>query len=72
MTDVILYSTGCPRCSVLKRKLDEKGISYSENNNVDEMLAMGIMEAPMLGVGGELLNFSKAIGWVASQIGEKA
>lgn len=72
MTDVILYSTGCPRCSVLKRKLDEKGIAYTENNNVDEMLAMGIMEAPMLGVDGEVLNFSKAIGWVASQTGENA
>ena len=60
MTDVILYSTGCPRCSVLKRKLDEKGIAYSENNNVDEMLAMGIMEAPMLQADGVLMDFVTA------------
>lgn len=39
---VILYSTGCPRCSVLKKKLEEKGINYTENNSVDEMLALGI------------------------------
>lgn len=60
MTDVILYSTGCPRCSVLKRKLDEKGIAYSENNNVDEMLAMGITEAPMLQADGVLMDFVTA------------
>ena len=61
MTDVILYSTGCPRCYVLKRKLDEKGIAYSENNNVDEMLAMGIMEAPMLKVDDVLMDFTTAV-----------
>lgn len=60
MTDVILYSTGCPKCSVLKRKLDEKGIVYSENNNVDEMLAMGITEAPMLQADGVLMDFVTA------------
>lgn len=64
MIDVILYSTGCPRCNVLKKKLNDKGINFSENNSVEEMLSMGIMEAPMLRVGGELLDFTKAVIWV--------
>lgn len=64
MIDVILYSTGCPRCNVLKKKLNEKGINFSENNSVEEMLSMGIMEAPMLRVDGELLDFTKAVMWV--------
>ena len=29
----ILYSTGCPKCNVLTRKLDAKGIEYTVNNN---------------------------------------
>ena len=64
MIDVILYSTGCPRCLVLKRKLNEKGILYSENNSVDEMLARGISESPMLDVDGNLMNFTQAVKFV--------
>lgn len=64
---VILYSTGCPRCSVLKKKLGEKGIPYTENNSVDEMLELGIMTVPVLSVGGELKNFTDSIAWLANQ-----
>ena len=64
MIDVILYSTGCPRCLVLKRKLNEKGILYSENNSVDEMLARGISESPMRDVDGNLMNFTQAVKFV--------
>lgn len=63
MDTVILYSTGCPRCKVLKQKLADKGIKYAENNSVDEMLAMGISEVPVLGVNGELLSFAEAVKW---------
>lgn len=63
MERVVLYSTGCPKCRVLKKKLDECGIPYSENNSVDDMLSIGIMEAPKLLVNGELLDFSSAVKW---------
>lgn len=64
MIDVILYSTGCPRCNVLKKKLNDKGIKFTENNSIEEMLSMGIMEAPMLSVDGTLFDFSNAVMWV--------
>lgn len=60
----MLYSTGCPRCNVLKKKLAEKGIDYTENNSVDEMVSMGIMEVPMFSADGKLLDFSEAVKWV--------
>ena len=60
---IILYSTGCPRCEVLKQKLADKGVEYTENTSVDEMLAMGISEVPVLGVNGELLSFAEAVKW---------
>lgn len=60
----ILYSTGCPRCTVLKRKLDEKGVVYQEIEDVDEMMKLDIMEVPVLYIGGVLMNFTEAIEWV--------
>lgn len=61
---VILYSTGCPKCRVLKQKLDSKSIQYQEENSVDVMLSLGIMQAPVLSVNGKLLPFAQAIEWV--------
>lgn len=65
--DVILYSNGCPRCRVLKQKLDAKSITYAEENSVDKMLAMGISQVPVLSVDGELLAFGQANEWVNKQ-----
>ena len=47
---MILYSTGCPRCRVLQRKLDEAGISYEVNSNIERMTALGLRSAPALEV----------------------
>ena len=64
---VILYSTGCPKCSVLKKKLGEKGVKDTENNSVDEMLALGITSVPTLSVDGELKGFSESVVWLGNQ-----
>ncbi len=69
MVIVVLYSTGCPRCKVLKAKLEQKGIKYTENNSVDDMMSIGINEVPVLGVDGELLNFTEAVKWINKQEG---
>ena len=61
---IILYSPGCPKCKVLKHKLEEKGIAYTENGSVDEMLSLGIVQVPVLSVNGELLDFQTANQWV--------
>ena len=63
---VILYSTGCPKCNVLKAKLDGKGIKYEIVDDVDEMLRLGITTVPCLGVDGEVLNFKESVDWVNS------
>ena len=65
--DVVLFSTGCPRCNVLKQKLDNAGISYETKTDVDEMLDLGILFAPALKVDGEILDFSKAVAWLNAQ-----
>lgn len=64
---IILYSTGCPKCKVLKKKLDEKGIEYMVNSSVEEMTALGITQVPVLCVNGKLLQFKQAVDWVNMQ-----
>ena len=65
--DIVLYSTGCPKCEVLKKKLAEKDIPYTENNSVDEMLALGITQVPVLGIGDELKNFTESLEWIRNR-----
>ncbi len=62
--NVVLYSTGCPRCKILKSKLDKKGITYSVVDDVDKMLSMGMVVVPVLEVDGVRINFKEAINWV--------
>lgn len=52
---------------ILKKKLDQKGISYQENTSVEEMLTLGIMQVPVLKVGDCLLEFAAANDWVNKQ-----
>lgn len=63
----ILYTTHCPRCNVLKYKLEEAKIEYIENEDVDEMLSLGMKSAPALKVGENLMNFTEAIKWIGEQ-----
>ena len=62
--DVILYSTGCPKCSVLEKKLSSTGIEYEIVNDADLMIAKGFTSIPMLEVDGKALDFKKALEWV--------
>ena len=62
--NVILYSTNCPRCKILKSKLDDKRIIYSIVNDVDKMLSMGMVVVPVLEVDGVRMNFKEAINWI--------
>lgn len=67
MTEVIFHTTGCPKCRILKKKLDDAGVSYTVNEDVDKMLEIGMLSAPALSVGGELLDFAAACRWADSQ-----
>ena len=35
MDKIILYSNNCPRCKILKKKLDDNKINYEIIDNVD-------------------------------------
>ena len=65
MEKIILYSTEtCPKCKVLKTKLDNKNIQYEVNMDVKEMRALKIFSVPVLSIDGKLYNFSEANDWI--------
>lgn len=67
MSKVILYEHGCPRCKVLKQKLDQKGIIYETINDIEVMKAKGFLEAPKLEVDGVIFDFKGAVEWLKEQ-----
>lgn len=64
MQEIILYSTGCPRCKILSKKLLEKGIDFKVCDDVDKMLSMGFVDVPVLSVDGDMMKYTQAISWV--------
>lgn len=62
--NVVLYSTGCPKCKILEAKLKTKNIEYSEITDSNTMLEMGLMSVPVLKVDGERMQFKQAVDWV--------
>ena len=64
---VVLYEHGCPRCKVLKMKLDQKGVVYDTVNDIEAMKAKGFNEAPKLEVNGVVMGFKEAVEWVKEQ-----
>ena len=62
--EVVLYSTGCPTCTVLKKKLQAKNIEFTEINDIDTMLQMGLDEVPVLKVDNQMMQANEAMAWV--------
>ena len=62
-----LYSNNCPKCQILKQKLNKKGIVYTENNDISFLKKNKIRAFPVLDVNGKLLRYYNAILWVKKQ-----
>jgi len=67
MANVILYTTHCPKCEVLKKKLTQKDIKFEEVTDMEVMMEKGFMAAPMLEVDGKAMNFTEANDWANKQ-----
>lgn len=63
---VVLYSTHCPKCSVLEKKLKQKNISYEEVNDIEIMKEKGYLSVPVLEVDGTIMDFKTAFNYVES------
>lgn len=66
--NVILYSTGCPKCNILKKKLADAKIDYKVIEDVDIMVSKGLKEVPWLEVDGNLMNFVDSSKWINERV----
>lgn len=61
MNDIVLFSNGCPRCKILKQKLDDKQIKYTISDDFDEVMDQGLQTAPVLKVNNKYYQFGDAV-----------
>lgn len=61
---VVLYSTHCPRCNVLEKKLQQKEVDYDEVNDTSIMEQKGYLSVPVLEVDGKSMDFKEAVDWI--------
>lgn len=47
-SDFVLYSTGCPKCNVLEKKLKSKNVDFVIETDIDAIVKMGYTTAPIL------------------------
>ena len=64
---VTLYSTHCPKCIVLEKKLEAKNIKYNLIEDSDIMIEKGFMSAPILEVDEKIMQFKEANAWINEQ-----
>ena len=65
MNNIIVYSTGCPKCNMLEKCLKMANIEFSVCGDTDKMIAMGMQSAPYMQVGdGEPMDFTAAMKWI--------
>lgn len=64
-----LYSSHCPKCSVMEKKLKAKNIEYEVVDNEEDILSVankcGIKSLPLLEVDDHVMDFIEANKWVA-------
>ena len=72
MDKIILYSTHCPKCNVIEKKLIQKGLNFevidAKNKEVINMLSeKGFRQMPILSVNDNMIGFSEAVRWIGAQ-----
>lgn len=63
---ILLYSTGCPKCRILEKKMHDKQLTFGICSSIDDMQQLGIASLPMLKVDDKLLNYFDAVQYINS------
>ena len=68
MEEIVLYSTCCPKCKAVEILLAKKNVNYILVEDTDKVVKIGeahdIKSAPILQVGDDFLDFSKAVKYI--------
>lgn len=58
---IVLYTTHCPMCMLVERKLKQKNIHYEEVTDVDKIMELGFSHVPILQVDDKFFTDTQAI-----------
>lgn len=64
---ITLYSNNCPKCKILKSRLDNKNIQYELCTDINVMISKGFNLMPVLETNEKAMNYLDAINWVKEQ-----
>lgn len=64
--NIIFYTTDCPKCKVLKKKLENKNIKYILVDDQYKMKEQGITSVPALQIDGKIMFFEESVKYVNS------
>lgn len=66
---ITIYTiANCPKCKMLKAKMDKKGIKYEECSDTDLMICLGLFELPVLKIDETFIHgIKEQNNWVESQ-----
>ena len=67
MDKLTLYgSVGCPRCAVLRKKMEMMGIEFEETHEIDKLVELGFQQLPILSNGEDYMPFKQALDYIRS------
>lgn len=62
MERMVLYTTGCPKCRILEKKLLDKKIEFDKCDDTEKMAELGITSVPVLKLeDGTMLGYFEAV-----------
>ena len=64
MEEIALYGNGCPKCKVLKIKLEKENLNFTESEDAELLEKLGFKSYPVLKVGDKFMNFADAFKWI--------
>lgn len=59
-----LYTTHCPKCSILEKKLNNNNIKYEIIEDKDLLIELGFTTVPILEVDNNFMDFKQANEWI--------
>lgn len=65
---ITLYTTHCPQCSVLEKKLKQEDLTFDIVEGEDEIRKLGFLAAPILVVDDKPMTFKQACDWIDEEL----
>lgn len=58
---ITLYSTGCPKCQILEKRLKKNNFNFTISDDVNILIEKGFQSAPVMAVGKLFFDYGSAM-----------